>query len=182
MWKLYKTWTNMSNIVLDKETFYRRIGRIYSEWKVRKNFRRFQKSSFVKIDILFQESTIGHDDSLQKVDCIMSVVGIDQDIVYSKSTSLQVRLPLLFSQFPNFTRLWQFHYRHGFWATSWRIQFWCSRLRESTSWLARKRSNFWSNLKKIRTTSRQKFISWSERRYGIWINYFAQNWFCCQIC
>lgn len=61
----------MSNIVLDKETFFRRIKRLYSEWK---------------------ECTFTHDDSLSKVDCIMSAVGVDEDTVYSKSTALQTWL------------------------------------------------------------------------------------------
>ncbi|XP_013114193.1 FACT complex subunit spt16 isoform X1 [Stomoxys calcitrans] len=61
----------MSNIVLDKDTFLRRIKRLYDEWK---------------------EPSIAHDDALKKVDCIMSVVGVDEDIVYSKSTALQTWL------------------------------------------------------------------------------------------
>lgn len=61
----------MSNIVLDKETFFRRIKRLYGEWN---------------------NPTISHDDSLTKVDCIMSVVGVDEDVVYSKSTALQTWL------------------------------------------------------------------------------------------
>ncbi|KAI8126369.1 FACT complex subunit spt16 [Lucilia cuprina] len=61
----------MSNIVLDKETFLRRIKRLYDEWNT---------------------PTISHDDALKNVDCIMSVVGVDEDIVYSKSTALQTWL------------------------------------------------------------------------------------------
>ncbi|XP_055909921.1 FACT complex subunit spt16 isoform X1 [Eupeodes corollae] len=58
----------MSNIALDKETFFRRIKRLYSEWKA---------------------PTFEHDDSLKKVDCILSCVGVDEDVAYSKSTALQ---------------------------------------------------------------------------------------------
>ncbi|GAB0094236.1 hypothetical protein DMENIID0001_094960 [Sergentomyia squamirostris] len=58
----------MANIVLDKDTFFRRIKRIYTEWK---------------------EPSIKHEDTLSKVDCILTAVGVDEETVYSKSTSLQ---------------------------------------------------------------------------------------------
>ncbi|XP_059614643.1 FACT complex subunit spt16 isoform X2 [Phlebotomus argentipes] len=61
----------MSNIVLDKDSFFRRIRRIYSAWK---------------------DGSIKHDDALTKVDCIMSAVGVDEDTVYLKSTALQTWL------------------------------------------------------------------------------------------
>ncbi|KAJ6643723.1 FACT complex subunit spt16 [Pseudolycoriella hygida] len=58
----------MTNVVLDKEAFFRRIKRLYSEWK-NPEFR--------------------HDDSLTKIDCLMCAVGADEDTLYSKSTALQ---------------------------------------------------------------------------------------------
>ncbi|XP_011204626.2 FACT complex subunit spt16 isoform X1 [Bactrocera dorsalis] len=61
----------MSNYVLDKDTFLRRIKRLYLEWR---------------------EPTLAHDDILKKVDCIMCVVGVDEDIVYSKSRALEIWL------------------------------------------------------------------------------------------
>ncbi|XP_017471590.1 PREDICTED: FACT complex subunit spt16 isoform X1 [Rhagoletis zephyria] len=61
----------MSNYALDKNTFLRRIKRLYSEWR---------------------EPAIAHDDTLKKVDCIMCVVGVDEDIVYSKSRALEIWL------------------------------------------------------------------------------------------
>ncbi|XP_065075730.1 FACT complex subunit spt16-like [Ochlerotatus camptorhynchus] len=57
----------MSNIVLDKDSFYRRIKRPYASWK---------------------EPEFSHDDSLQKVDFILTAVGVDEETIYSKSTSL----------------------------------------------------------------------------------------------
>ncbi|TMW39301.1 hypothetical protein DOY81_015619, partial [Sarcophaga bullata] len=92
----------MSNIVLDKETFLRRIKRLYDEWNVNLNeslkkrtttlldtilkviqmlYHNVQRKadSDIPIVIFFmlameQHPTITHDDSLKKVDCIMSVV------------------------------------------------------------------------------------------------------------
>ncbi|XP_055607733.1 FACT complex subunit spt16 isoform X2 [Uranotaenia lowii] len=61
----------MSNIVLDKDCFYRRIKRLYANWK---------------------EPDFSHDDSLTKVDCILTAVGVDEETIYSKSTSLQTWL------------------------------------------------------------------------------------------
>lgn len=40
--------------------------------------------------IFSQEPSFGHDDALKQVDCIMTVVGVDEDILYSKSHALQV--------------------------------------------------------------------------------------------
>lgn len=58
----------MSSVVLDKESFVRRIKKLYQNWK---------------------EPEYNHDDSLQKSDCIMSAVGTDEEVLYSKSTALQ---------------------------------------------------------------------------------------------
>ncbi|XP_017127199.1 FACT complex subunit spt16 isoform X2 [Drosophila elegans] len=61
----------MSSFVLDKEAFVRRIKRLYTEWKA---------------------PSIGHDDALSNLDCIMSVVGVEEDVLYSKSMALQLWL------------------------------------------------------------------------------------------
>ncbi|XP_055384361.1 LOW QUALITY PROTEIN: FACT complex subunit spt16-like [Condylostylus longicornis] len=61
----------MSSISLDKEIFARRVKRLYSEWK---------------------EPTFEHDDAFKKIDSLMSVVGVDDETVYSKSTALQTWL------------------------------------------------------------------------------------------
>ncbi|XP_014206114.1 FACT complex subunit spt16 isoform X2 [Copidosoma floridanum] len=61
----------MANVSLDKEIFFRRIKRLYSAWK---------------------DGEAGTGDSFSKVDCIVSIVGADEDVVYSKSTALQTWL------------------------------------------------------------------------------------------
>ncbi|KAH8274963.1 hypothetical protein KR018_003444 [Drosophila ironensis] len=61
----------MSSFVLDKEAFVRRVKRLYTEWKA---------------------PSTGHDDALSNLDCIMSVVGTDEDVIYSKSMALQLWL------------------------------------------------------------------------------------------
>ncbi|EDW79049.1 uncharacterized protein Dwil_GK10599, isoform A [Drosophila willistoni] len=61
----------MSTFVLDKEAFVRRIKRLYTEWKA---------------------PSIGHDDGLTNLDCIMSLVGSEDDVIYSKSMAMQIWL------------------------------------------------------------------------------------------
>lgn len=56
----------MANINLDKETFYRRLKKFYSAW----------------------QSTDG-ENGFSKVDCLVAAVGVDDDVVYSKSGALQ---------------------------------------------------------------------------------------------
>ncbi|XP_064071632.1 FACT complex subunit spt16 isoform X2 [Vanessa tameamea] len=63
----------MSNISLDKETFYRRMKRLYAAWKT-------------------AAADSKSDDVLAKVDCLVSCVGVDEDTLYSKSTALQTWL------------------------------------------------------------------------------------------
>ncbi|XP_022118622.2 FACT complex subunit spt16 isoform X2 [Pieris rapae] len=63
----------MSNISLDKETFYRRMKRLYTAWKA------------AAVDTKSE-------DVLAKVDCLVSCVGVDEDTLYSKSTALQTWL------------------------------------------------------------------------------------------
>ncbi|CAH2267532.1 jg8139 [Pararge aegeria aegeria] len=62
----------MSNISLDKDTFYRRMKRLYAAWKAAAD----SKS----------------EDALAKADCLVSCVGGDEDTIYSKSTALQTWL------------------------------------------------------------------------------------------
>ncbi|XP_026672343.1 FACT complex subunit spt16 isoform X1 [Ceratina calcarata] len=61
----------MANVSVDKETFFRRMKRLYTAWK---------------------DGEVGSDDSFSKMDCLVSAVGTDEDIVYSKSTALQTWL------------------------------------------------------------------------------------------
>ncbi|CAB3251883.1 unnamed protein product [Arctia plantaginis] len=63
----------MSNISLDKDTFYRRMKKLYAAWKG------------AAVDSK-------GDDALAKVDCLVSCVGVDEDTLYSKSTALQTWL------------------------------------------------------------------------------------------
>ncbi|CAH2086775.1 unnamed protein product [Euphydryas editha] len=63
----------MSNISLDKETFFRRMKRLYAAWKA-------------------AAADSKSDDVLAKVDCLVSCVGVDEDTLYSKSTALQTWL------------------------------------------------------------------------------------------
>ncbi|XP_045514444.1 FACT complex subunit spt16 isoform X1 [Pieris brassicae] len=63
----------MSNISLDKETFYRRMKRLYAAWKA-------------------AAADTKSEDVLAKVDCLVSCVGVDEDTLYSKSTALQTWL------------------------------------------------------------------------------------------
>ncbi|CAD6206216.1 GSCOCG00010021001-RA-CDS [Cotesia congregata] len=59
----------MATVSLDKETFFRRMKRLYNGWK---------------------DGEVGTDDSFSKMDCLISAVGTDEDIIYSKSMALQV--------------------------------------------------------------------------------------------
>ncbi|XP_012262987.2 FACT complex subunit spt16 isoform X2 [Athalia rosae] len=61
----------MANVSLDKETFFRRMKRLYTAWR---------------------DGDPDTDDSFSKMDCLVSAVGTDEDIVYSKSTALQTWL------------------------------------------------------------------------------------------
>jgi nucleosome binding factor SPN SPT16 subunit len=61
----------MASAVLDKDSFVKRIKRLYSNWK---------------------EPEFKHDEALNSVDCLMCAVGADEEIVYSKSTALQTWL------------------------------------------------------------------------------------------
>ncbi|XP_044015295.1 FACT complex subunit spt16 isoform X2 [Aphidius gifuensis] len=61
----------MANVSLDKDTFFRRMKRIYNAWK---------------------DGDVGNDDSFSKMDCLVSGVGTDEDIAYSKSMALQTWL------------------------------------------------------------------------------------------
>lgn len=56
----------MANINLDKETFYRRLKKLYAAWQ--------------KPD---------GDNGFSKIDCLVAAVGVDDDVVYSKSGALQ---------------------------------------------------------------------------------------------
>ncbi|KAI1297269.1 FACT complex subunit spt16 [Halotydeus destructor] len=57
----------MAQLVLDKANFFRRVRKLYKSWK-------------------------DSNDELGKADAIVIAVGVDEDVVYSKSTSLEVWL------------------------------------------------------------------------------------------
>lgn len=61
----------MSNITLDKDAFFRRMKRLYSAWKNG------------------EKEVV---DGLLKADALVSSVGVDDEVVYSKSTALQTWL------------------------------------------------------------------------------------------
>ncbi|KAF4526369.1 hypothetical protein B566_EDAN014107 [Ephemera danica] len=61
----------MANFTMDKDMFFRRIKRFYDAWK---------------------NPEPGAEDSFTKMDAMISAVGADVDIVYSKSTALQTWL------------------------------------------------------------------------------------------
>lgn len=65
----------MSNIELDKNAFVRRLKKLYAAWK--------EPAA---------PDAVKYDDSLSKVDCLMTAVGVDEDTLYSKSTALQTWL------------------------------------------------------------------------------------------
>nr|XP_054762654.1 FACT complex subunit SPT16-like [Lytechinus pictus] len=59
----------MANIAVDKDAFYRRMKKIYDEWE-----------------------NEAENSKLHSLDAIASAVGVDEDIVYAKSTALQTWL------------------------------------------------------------------------------------------
>lgn len=92
----------MANVSLDKETFFRRMKRLYAAWKV-SIFKRMSRHLWTNIHFVLdpnlilvfysqQDEDACPDDSFSKMDCLVSAVGTDEDIVYSKSTALQVIL------------------------------------------------------------------------------------------
>lgn len=60
----------MSNITLDKDTFLRRLKKLYTAW----------------------QNASSNEQSFTKMDCLVSAVGVDDEIVYCKSAALQTWL------------------------------------------------------------------------------------------
>lgn len=59
----------MANISLDKDTFFRRLKKLYTSWQ-----------------------SSDSENGFSKMDCLVTAVGVDEDIVYSKSGALQTWL------------------------------------------------------------------------------------------
>jgi len=89
----------MANVSLDKDMFFRRMKRLYAAWKVSVPeiacllvpASRIVTYSYT-IFCFRQDGEVGTDDSFSKMDCLVSAVGTDEDIVYSKSIALQVHV------------------------------------------------------------------------------------------
>lgn len=87
----------MANVSLDKDMFFRRMKRLYAAWKVSVPeiaCRPIPASRSCCLSLMIfcfqQDGEVGTDDSFSKMDCLVSAVGTDEDIVYSKSIALQV--------------------------------------------------------------------------------------------
>lgn len=93
-----------SKISLDKDAFFRRIKRIYDAWKVKiwgsyvGQWSRCISSRlclFNSFDALreFQkeETTEDNGTNFPSVDAVVIAVGQDEDVIYSKSTAIQVK-------------------------------------------------------------------------------------------
>ncbi|GIY82428.1 hypothetical protein CEXT_242071 [Caerostris extrusa] len=64
----------MANLNVDKDAFYRRLRKLYSHW-----------------------NNAETENGLGKIDAIICTVGMDDDVVYSKSTAIQTWLFFLMS-------------------------------------------------------------------------------------
>lgn len=112
---------SQAKISLDKEAFFRRIKRIYSSWKVYFEFQLFScvfsprfcaelcatrvaqtRMHFTQTENVKQENG----SQFPNVGAIVIAVGQDEDVIYSKSTAIQVkRSRVLFYKFNNNTIL-----------------------------------------------------------------------------
>lgn len=93
----------MSQFVVDKDAFFRRVRLLYSCWKAR-----FQnlKFHFHFNAILFsQKEQVESLANLSKCDAIVLMIGEDNDVLYCKSTAFQV-LDSPFYYLPSYSNYW----------------------------------------------------------------------------
>jgi len=53
---------------------------------------KYSSRPYLSLFVFQKAPSIGHDDALSNLDCIMSVVGVEEDVLYSKSMALQLWL------------------------------------------------------------------------------------------
>ena len=79
-------------MVVDKDAFFRRVRHFYHSWNVRQKSLLFPFIAiyFIELSFVCHQNNEEDLENIHNVDAIVVIVGQDQDVVYSKSTALQV--------------------------------------------------------------------------------------------